>query len=63
MSCKGDFRPAPQYIRGLRSSRKLCGAGGKVVADVSGLSTDPIFRGLKTACRLEKGRHTVSKSV
>ena len=42
-------------MRGLLSSGMLCGVGGKVVADDSGLSTDPIFRGRKTAWHLKKG--------
>ena len=55
VSCKGDFSLSSLYICGLRSSGKLCGVGGKVVVEVSGLSTDPMFRGRKTACSLEKG--------
>ena len=42
---KEHFRLAPLYIRGLRSSVMLCRVGRKVVADVSGLITDPFFRG------------------
>ena len=54
VSFKGDFRFVPPYIRGLRSSEVLCGVGEKVVAEVSGLNPDPIFRVLRTACRFEK---------
>ena len=55
MTCKGDFRLAAPYIRVLRFSGKLCGLGGKLVADVLGLSIDLIFKGRKTTCRLKKG--------
>jgi hypothetical protein len=55
VSFKRDFRLEPVYIGGLRSSGMLCGVGGKLVADVSGLSTDPFFRGRRTAWSLKKG--------
>ena len=45
MSCEGDFSLAPAYIRGVRSSEMLCVVGGKLVADVSGLTTDPFSGG------------------
>jgi len=43
------------FKRDLRSSEMLCVEGGKLIIDVSGLFTDSIFRGRKTACRLKKG--------
>jgi len=59
---KGDFRLAPAYIRGVCSSETLCAVGGKVVADVSGLTNDPFFRGRMTAWGLKMGQYAVSKS-
>ena len=57
VSFKGDYRLASPYIRvlSLRSSGTLRGVEGKVVADVSGLTTDTFFRGRRTALRLKKG--------
>jgi len=49
VSCKAVFRLLLPYIRKLRSSEMLCGVGGKVVAEVSRLTTDPFFRGERTA--------------
>jgi len=54
VSCKGDFRLAPPYIIRFPSSEMLCGMGGKLASDVSGLSNDP-FQGTKDCLALEKG--------
>ena len=53
MSFKGIFKLAPPYIIGIRSSELLCGEGGKVVAEISGLNTDPFFRERTTAWPLK----------
>ena len=45
VSFKEDLRLAPPYIGGLRSSEMLCGMGGMVVAEVSGMTSDLFFRG------------------
>ena len=61
---KGDFSLAPACIRGISFSEMLCTVGEKVVADVSGLVTDPFLRGRWTALGLEKGSiYCLQKSV
>ena len=62
VSLNEDFRLAPAYIRGVLSSEMLCAVGGKVLADVSGLNSDPFFMGRRTAWGLKRVRYNVSKS-
>ena len=50
-------------VGGLRSSGMLCGVGSKVSADVSGLSTDTIFRGAKNCLSLEEVADILSRTV
>ena len=59
MSFRAVYRLAPPYIRGLLSYEMLCGVGGKVEAEVSGMITDPFFRA-KDCLALENDRHAVS---
>jgi len=59
---KGVFKLAPPYIREIRSSELLCGVGGKMVAEVSGLNTDTFFRERRTVWSLKSGRYTVTES-
>jgi len=47
VSCEGDFSLAPAYIRGVRCSEMLWAVWGKLVADVSGVTTDPFSGGEK----------------